>query len=199
MIRSAITAASAFALFAIANGCALHHPHRHWCCDDGCGLSGRFDGGVEGHAPFDGHVVAPGGCASCDGDCGPGGCVGYTPLGWLKNRLTCGGGCGELYIGEWHYDPPDACDPCDDHGNWIGPRCCERNPMFKHGWRSLWGFRHCHAGEVLHEDVVEFHPRPVPEEVAPPKPMPKPATRTPTPAPAKSNEAHYYTPGGATR
>ncbi|MCI0333798.1 MAG: hypothetical protein L0228_11320 [Planctomycetes bacterium] len=36
----------------------------------------------------------------------------------------CGSGCGcseEVYWSEWHNDPPRCCDPCDCHGNWIGP------------------------------------------------------------------------------
>ena len=36
---------------------------------------------------------------------------------------TCEAGCGDVYWGEWSYDPPDACDPCDAYGNWIGPSC----------------------------------------------------------------------------
>jgi len=39
----------------------------------------------------------------------------------MKHMLTCASGCGEIYWGEWISDPPDACDPCDDWGNWIGP------------------------------------------------------------------------------
>ncbi|MDA7978811.1 MAG: hypothetical protein MPJ50_08580 [Pirellulales bacterium] len=28
-------------------------------------------------------------------------------------------GCGGCYYGEWHMDT--GCDPCDCHGNWVGP------------------------------------------------------------------------------
>jgi hypothetical protein len=40
---------------------------------------------------------------SCDGGCAS--CV----------------GCGEIYRGDYASDPPVCCDPCDGHGNWIGP------------------------------------------------------------------------------
>ena len=60
-----------------------------------------------------------GSCQAC-GVCG-GACQGHTPAQHLKHQLTCASGCGEIYWGEWISDPPDACDPCDDWGNWIGP------------------------------------------------------------------------------
>ena len=82
-----------------------------------------------------------GSCEQC-GVCG-GACQGHTPASYMKHRLTCGAGCGEIYWDEWLSDPPDDCDPCDDCGNWIGPRCCE--PSFwqrvSGGWCSFWGFR----------------------------------------------------------
>jgi hypothetical protein len=31
-----------------------------------------------------------------------------------------GGGCGEVYYGDWSSDPPDCCDPCDRLGNYTG-------------------------------------------------------------------------------
>jgi hypothetical protein len=38
-------------------------------------------------------------------------------IGWkLRNLLTCGSGCGEVYIDEWKSDPPDLVDPCIDYG-----------------------------------------------------------------------------------
>jgi hypothetical protein len=58
-------------------------------------------------------------CGVCGGDC-----VGHTPATYLKQVLTCGGGCGEIYWGPWISDPPSGCDPCDDHGNWVGPQDC---------------------------------------------------------------------------
>jgi len=29
-------------------------------------------------------------------------------------------GCGEVYWGAYHNDPPDRCDPCDRCGHWVG-------------------------------------------------------------------------------
>jgi hypothetical protein len=48
--------------------------------------------------------------------CGCGGCC------------DCGGCSSELYWSEWHNDPPQCCDPCDCHGNWIGPAAGYRAP-----------------------------------------------------------------------
>lgn len=66
-------------------------------------------------------------------------------LGHISERIRCASGCGEVYMGEWFADPP-TCDPCDCHGNWIGPRdCC---PTF---WQKLWGTRYdggCGCGDV---------------------------------------------------
>ncbi|TWT30073.1 hypothetical protein [Blastopirellula retiformator] len=42
-------------------------------------------------------------------------------LSYLRKKATCGSGCSdETYWGEWWSDPP-KCDPCDCHGNYIGP------------------------------------------------------------------------------
>ena len=65
--------------------------------------------------------VATGGCAS--GCCGP-------LAGAVGNALSCGAGCGEIYVDEWVSDPPDCCDPCDNCGNWVGPRQCCRPLSF---------------------------------------------------------------------
>lgn len=37
----------------------------------------------------------------------------------IQQRLTCGDGCGEVYIGEWISTPPTP-DPCDYSGNYTG-------------------------------------------------------------------------------
>lgn len=63
-----------------------------------------------------------GSCETC-GTCG-GTCEGHTPGSYLGHMLTCTSGCGQIYWGPWHNDPPDDCDPCDDCGNWVGERCC---------------------------------------------------------------------------
>lgn len=63
---------------------------------------------------------------SCDGHCSPFKlCLPIVSpkviASYLHSKVTCGSGCGdEVYWGEWWSDPP-KCDPCDCHGNWIGP------------------------------------------------------------------------------
>ncbi len=64
---------------------------------------------------------------ACGGSChGPpcGGCGAGSRCGLLRGILRClcddCNGCGEVYWGPFHSDPPDYCDPCDDCGNWIG-------------------------------------------------------------------------------
>jgi hypothetical protein len=66
------------------------------------------------------------GCATCVGPGKPCG-----PLALLIGLFHCvkygGGGCdygcGEMYCGDWCSEPPDYCDPCDCHGNWVGGGC----------------------------------------------------------------------------
>ncbi len=56
-------------------------------------------------------------CLCCE--CGPGvhGCNwGWGDYG--SGHANCDG-CGGCYYGEWHQDA--GCDPCDCHGNWVGP------------------------------------------------------------------------------
>ena len=59
----------------------------------------------------------------CDETCGQP-CYSHCgPLSWLFAIFTCGypdNGCGEVYWGDFHGDPPDCCDPCDRCGNWTG-------------------------------------------------------------------------------
>jgi hypothetical protein len=91
--------------------------------DEGCGplsLSGRnTDCGA---APV----------GTCDAEpCGP--TCGYPAVGKLRDMVTCNAGCGRMYWGEWAYDPPDECDPCNDRGDWVGPRGCP--PC---GWLNVW-------------------------------------------------------------
>ena len=85
-------------------------------------------------------------CGVCGGDC-----VGHTPATYLKQVLTCGGGCGEIYWGPWISEPPSGCDPCDDHGNWMGPQDCGPSfaTRFVHSASNLFGGRDAddHAGK----------------------------------------------------
>lgn len=85
----------------------------------GCAGPGRFCGD-------------PCGTACVTGGCGSGPCAGSmparvrgrTPVEQLRFARTCGAGCGNIYWGEWFFDPPNAYDPCDDGCfGWTGPRC----------------------------------------------------------------------------
>lgn len=59
----------------------------------------------------------------------------------FAERAACRTGCAEIYVDEWLSDPPEDCDPCDDHGNWIGPQpCCRKRPVGGL-WSLLWGCR----------------------------------------------------------
>lgn len=117
-------------------GCATRLRCETECCDVGCESS-------------DCNV----GCGACDMDCGsdnncappatlcnrpgayrrsygPGPTYHHGPITWVFGLLGfggCGGcahgGCGDMYWGEFHGDPPDVCDPCDCYGNYTGG-CC---------------------------------------------------------------------------
>lgn len=63
---------------------------------------------------------ATGHCDRCDGGPLPVGAFQGMPVAHrIKQRLACGDGCGEVYIGEWISTPPTA-DPCDYSGNYTG-------------------------------------------------------------------------------
>jgi hypothetical protein len=124
-----------------------------------------------------------GSCGTC-GTCG-GICEGHTPASYIGHQLMCAGGCGEIYWGPWLSDPPDACDPCDDCGNWVGERCCP--PKLRHhllaglfgGYHNDWhggkgkigkGGDVIYEGELIHERTEP--PTGQIEEVLPPTPDP---------------------------
>ncbi|MBX3425412.1 MAG: hypothetical protein KF688_07015 [Pirellulales bacterium] len=80
------------------------------CCDEPC------------------DACAGGECDRCAGD----GCacrcrdkkfLGLFSGKWARALCGCSGcsGCGELYWCEWQNDPPACCEPCDCHGNYLGP------------------------------------------------------------------------------
>lgn len=90
------------------------------------------------------------GCADCGptaATCGPGAPPELFPgrplLGLLGRVLTCGAGCGRVYYGEWQYDSPDPCDPCNNHGDFVGPTCCAPSCWEKF-WSGIHGVR-CNA------------------------------------------------------
>ncbi len=71
---------------------------------------------------------------ACTG-CGPAPCAraafrhALPEIGWkLRNLLTCGSGCGEVYIDEWKSDPPDPVDPCIDYGASLALCGCSTAP-----------------------------------------------------------------------
>ncbi len=85
----------------------------------GCDAGGCGDCGQEvcscAAAPADCQSCAAADCQSC-----------ATPAfsicrpNLLHAIFGCTGCDGELYWSEWFNDPPACCDPCDEHGNWIG-------------------------------------------------------------------------------
>ena len=58
--------------------------------------------------------IAGGNCYDCEGGFGPRH-MATGPIDALRNArrsLVCGGGCSEVYYGEWMSTPPDCADPC---------------------------------------------------------------------------------------
>lgn len=64
---------------------------------------------------------APMGCNSCDGTVVRGPMAGgpLDRLRQVKRNMTCGSGCGDVYVGEWRSTPPDCLDPCCGD-QWVG-------------------------------------------------------------------------------
>lgn len=81
-----------------------------------------------------------GNCYDCEGT---NQYIPMAPFQDLRHRLTCaGGGCGEVYIGEWISTPPDCPDPCCDD-QFVGgaskcaPGCWTLGSLFD--WRRFSG------------------------------------------------------------
>lgn len=106
-------------IVAAATGCAC--PGTYYYGSHGCGVRSLSGRNGDGAATCDGSCGA---CDTCDGNVGS--CDSCGPSGpcRLRDVIGCNSGCGRMYWGEWAYDPPDACDPCDDCGNWAGPQNC---------------------------------------------------------------------------
>lgn len=95
------------------------------------------------------------GCYTACNDCNGGGCGPTMPCSPLdgirqfKRSLVCGGGCGEVYMGEWMSTPPDACDPCCGD-QWVGgatkcrPFCWQPGALLSR--LRLYGQRCCDGG-----------------------------------------------------
>lgn len=49
------------------------------------------------------------------------------PIAWVGSLFSAhcyyGPSCGETYYGDWYSSPPDCCEPCGLHGEWIGDGC----------------------------------------------------------------------------
>jgi hypothetical protein len=97
------------------------------CCEPACGCGGGCDCGSCCEPTC--------GCGSCCKPCcvhqcclkhcGFCSCCGHI-LSYLCCLNPCAGCGGETYWSEWHNDPPRCEDPCNCHGDWIGPGCCPR-------------------------------------------------------------------------
>lgn len=131
MVRAMLVLVVSAAMMA-ASGCCNPYIYRGGCGLPGpCGSCGPCEPSCGPCEPC-GPEVAPCGPAApcgvcvndpCCGDCGPP-CHGCYPLLGFWRWLTCGSGCGDVYVNEWCSDPPDCCDPCDPCGNFVGPQCC---------------------------------------------------------------------------
>ena len=109
-----------------------------------------------------GPTSLPGQCTTCDGApagacdtaaCAPG--CGCPTLGCLHSLLGCDAGCGRVYWGEWAYDPPETCDPCNDCGEWVGPKGCPPCGVFSL-CNLLWGARfHAPCGSPSCENCAD--------------------------------------------
>lgn len=112
----------------------------------------------------------------------------YFHVGLWRSLFGCRFGCGEFYYDEWLSDKPAPCDPCDNHGQYVGPRDCCGLGWLPFHWHQLWGYRYHDAGcespvpyggdmhygggmpyggEVLGDEFIEAGPPPVPTQVEP--------------------------------
>ncbi len=121
-------------LLAVGSGCGMLHGLL--CCPFGPGTMPGGCGGCESGCSecSSGYSDACGieSCGSCETACGSscGGCDscgGCGLLGFIGGLFTVntwyGDSCGDIYWGDFHGDPPDMCDPCDNHGNYSGGGC----------------------------------------------------------------------------
>jgi hypothetical protein len=142
MFRSTLSALALTAVAVALSGCS---GYRAMSDCGGCAMSQC------GECAMPGGWRSAGGCDPCGaaGPCGPlrsGGpfertyCVPTGPGDHLCGLFGgCGAGCGEVYWGEWISDPPDACDPCDQCGNYVGEQCCPE--WMRYSRFVPWGYR----------------------------------------------------------
>jgi hypothetical protein len=145
MAKRAIALVVASGLLAVAGGCNVWHAliyepfgPNSLCDSRRCGMRCGEVAGCDAECvpgPVRGRYVRgpmAGPCGDeCYDDCaGPpcNRCCGFGdgPLACIfslfhpESYRGCGtgcGGCGERYWGDWYGDPPECCDPCDQHGN----------------------------------------------------------------------------------
>lgn len=141
-MRRAIVAGLLAVAMASGTGCCCHSSFEEWVfspfgpgtladrthCPPSCGPACGVCTPVCAEVTCDSCGCAPCGCDPCG--CDPCGCDPCAtrcqgPLSFVLGLLHpicwgCDGGCGEMYWGDFHGDPPDLCDPCDRCGNWTG-------------------------------------------------------------------------------
>ena len=94
-------------------------------------------------------------CNDCDGLAVSQQNMPYGPLDGLRQlrrNITCGSGCGEVYVGEWISTPPDCADPCAGD-QWVGgagkcqPFCWAPGTLLGQFQGRLMGGRFCSGAE----------------------------------------------------
>ncbi len=156
-------------------------------CDVGAGCGPACSTGCDSCGGGD---CSCGTCSTCrDSECGGnytcyGPLCGFhpvrlvlAPVRWVINLgrcpCWCGPTCGETYWSEFHNDPPDCWDPCDEYGHWTGREggcsSCKR------------------GGGPVYEDSAPIMPEGQPEMI-PEGGMPAP-TAQPTLAPTQTSKS----------
>jgi hypothetical protein len=132
-----------------ASGCCCGGPNAPCgpCGPFGRGLICKPGYGIDCRARGCGPTCGP----SCGPSCGPDApcckpSLTCSPCGgglkyWLNGRCYCGPSCCERYWGEWISDPPYCCDPCNQCGHFVGPKCCGPGPLMR-----LWSAITCPHG-----------------------------------------------------
>lgn len=101
------------------NGCRTKSPYagmKYDACCETCGPNCGPSCGRGGACCCGSACEGCGDGVGCAGACGTKGCRKC----WFFGMFDCAG-CGGCYWNEWYNDPPARCEPCDCHGNYIGP------------------------------------------------------------------------------